>query len=86
MIQRAGAIDHDLALAQGERPGIEQAAGAELVPGARMARHHPEQRQRRGAAHDAVELRLDLRGIRRDERGDTRRGLGHQLSPLLQLS
>ena len=60
---------------------IEQAAGAKLVPGAAVARHHPEQHQRWRAAHDAVELRLDLRGIRRRERGNARPRLGHSLSP-----
>jgi hypothetical protein len=68
--QRAGAIDDDFALAQRQRAAVEQAAGAELLPGARAAGQHPEQRQRRRAAHDAVELQLDLRRVRRLERRD----------------
>ena len=35
---RAGAVDDDLALAQAERPAVEQAAGAEFLPGARRGR------------------------------------------------
>ena len=35
--ERAGAVDHDLALAQGERPAVEQAAAAEFLPGPRLA-------------------------------------------------
>ena len=70
-VQRAGAVDDDLALPQGERPAVEQAAGAEFFPGARLARHDAEQHQRRRAAHDAVELFLDIRCIRRRQRRNT---------------
>ena len=66
--QRAGAVDDDLALAQGERPLVQQAAGAEFLPGPRMAGDDAKQHQRRRAAHDAVELSLDFRLIRRLQR------------------
>ncbi len=72
---RAGAVDDDLAFPQGERPAVEQAAGAEFLPGAGIAGHHAEQHQRRRAAHDAVEMRLNLRCIRRLQRRDAWRGL-----------
>ena len=39
-----------------QRSAVEQAAGAKFLPGAGVAGHHPEQHQRRRAAHDAVEL------------------------------
>ena len=67
-IQRAGAIDHDLALAQGERTAVQETAGAEFFPGAGMPRHDPEQHQRRRTAHDAVELLLDVGRVRRLQR------------------
>ena len=69
-VQRAGAVDHDLALPQGERSAIQETAGAEFLPGPRMPRHHPEQHQRRRAAHDAVELLLNAGRVRRIERCD----------------
>ena len=65
---RAGAVDDDFALAQAERPLVEQAAGAEFLPGPGVAGDDPEQGQRRLAAHDAVELPLDFRLIRRLKR------------------
>jgi hypothetical protein len=68
--QRAGAVDHDLALAQAQRSAIQQAAGAEFIPGPRVAGDDAKQRQRWRAAHDAVELRLNLRRIRRLKRRD----------------
>ena len=68
--QGAGAVDDDLALPQGERTPIEQAAGAEFLPGARIARHDAEQQQRRRAAHDPVELPGNLLFIRRLKRRD----------------
>ena len=51
-------------------PRSKQAAGAEFFPGPRAARHDAKQHQRRRAAHDAVELLLDFRRIRRLERRD----------------
>ena len=51
-------------------PLVQQAAAAEFLPGAGMAGHDAKQHQRRRAAHDAVELRLDLRRIRRLQRRD----------------
>ena len=53
-----------------QRPAVEQAAGAEFLPGARLAGDDAEQHQRRRAAHDAVELLLNLRCIRRLQRRD----------------
>ena len=72
---RAGAVDDDLALPQGERPAIQQAAGAEFFPGAGIAGHDAKQHQRRGAAHDAVELLGNLGCIGRLQRRDARFGL-----------
>ncbi len=69
-VQRAGAVDHDLALPQAQRTVVEQAAGAEFLPGPRMPGHDAEQHQRRRTAHDAVELGLNLRGIGWRERRD----------------
>ena len=71
--QRAGAVDHDLAFAQGQRTAIQQAAGAEFLPGPRVGGDDAEQRQRRRTAHDAVELLLDFVRVRRLQLGDTRR-------------
>ena len=48
-----------------QRAAVQQAAGAEFLPGAGVAGHDAKQQQRRRAAHDAVELRLNLRCIRR---------------------
>ena len=66
--QRAGAVDHDLALTQGERTAVQKAAGAEFLPGPRIGGYDAKQGQRRRAAHDPVELLLDLRRIRRLQR------------------
>ncbi len=65
---RAGAVDDDFALSQAERAAVEQAAGGKFLPGPRAARDGAKQHERRRAAHDAVELLLDLRGIRRLQR------------------
>jgi len=77
-VQRAGTVDHDLALAQCERTLVEQTAGAEFLPGARVRRHHAKQHQRRRAAHDGVKIGLDVFRIGRLERGDAGNSLaGH---------
>src|SRR6185436_19399206 len=65
---RAGAVDHDLAVAERERAAIEQAAGAKAIPDARNASQRREERQWRHAGrHDRVEHLLKLGRIwRRD--------------------
>jgi hypothetical protein len=78
-VQRAGPVDNDLAFAQGQRPAIQKAAGTEFLPGAGMARHHPEQHQRWRAAHDPVELLLDILIIGWLQRRDAWHGLRHHL-------
>jgi hypothetical protein len=65
---RAGAVDDDFALAQAQRAAVEQAAGAEFLPGARAHGDGAEQEQWRRATHDAVELLLDFRRVWRIER------------------
>ena len=45
------------------RAGIQEAAGAEFAPGARISGDDAKQHQRRRAAHDGIELALNLRGI-----------------------
>src|SRR2546425_1183601 len=56
---RAGAVDHDLALAQRNRAAVEQTSGTEAVVDARHSSERGEQQQRRDAGrHDAVEHRL----------------------------
>src|SRR3954468_8375809 len=67
-VERAGAIDDDLALSHRQRSLVEHAAGAEFLPGPRLRRHDAEQEQRRRAAHDAIELFLDLWRIGRRQR------------------
>ena len=67
---RAGAVDHDFALAQSQRTAIEQAAGAKFLPGPRIGGDDAEQGQGRGAAHDAVELTLDFLRVWRRKRRD----------------
>ena len=63
---RAGAVDDDLALAQATSGPRSSRLPARNFSQARgMAGHDAEQQQRRRAAHDAVELRLDLGRIRR---------------------
>ncbi len=69
-VQRAGAVDHDLARPQRQRAAVQQAAGAELVPGPAVTGHDAEQRERRRAAHDVVELGLNFGGIGWFERRD----------------
>jgi len=68
VVERAGAVDDDLALAHRQRSLVEQAAATKFLPGPRLRSHDAEQQQRRCAAHNAVKLLLDVRCIGRRQR------------------
>jgi hypothetical protein len=65
-IERARAINHDLALPQCQQAAIEQAAGIEALINATVDRQSTEQHERiETRRHDSVERRLNVGRIRR---------------------